>query len=718
MVKFRRVYMYMYMRYNALCIRVSLLFILYFLCRVYGNLGNLLMLQCKYTEAIVHYTETLTISRDRATHITAYHNRGCARFERAENERKNYLEEGLDNVELLTGKKSNLVFIGTDVNDCEEEHKFLSLPDYLRKYYRDSQSDLERVVKHHEQTFQDIKGSQRGLSLSVSLFETNMRTFQRLQDCSFFLDQWQQALVYAEQSRARTLGELLLGKHSSRLKSSFRTPLDLPQIISIVKEQTLPVIYITYTGSRLLTWVLTPIKETGLMNDVSINLFQAALDSSQFQGKSFDFLARSLLSESLIEKQLNMYDTCDYEQETLLNDLHELIAKPLLRLLKSVYTPEKLSNLKDILYIADSHTNLIPIATLQDSSTREFLGDKLRFHTMHSFLTLGIVQQLPSSIVSIPLDSSNMCIVGNPSTPSFKYQGNTWNLGRLPYAEEEAQRVAHTLQTTPILGKEALKDVILTKINQAKVVHLATHGSALSGFLIFAGSTQLSLTDEEFTKSILLMTEDLERLTIPAALVVLSSCDSGRGIVKVDGIQGIARSFLLAGAQAVLTSLWRVPDESASFFMHFFYRYLVDGLPSFTAIQKAAHSIRCYSKYSGYIHWSGYQLQGREIQFDNNSSIETKRIKEVLGSVNVFPQLKWILKMKQSLFIDSKYIPSPAENISILNKEDRELKLHMSALYPQRADVQVCFIVFAIYVCANISAKSIIENCIIRNVHV
>ena len=90
---------------------------------------------------------------------------------------------------------------------------------------------------------------------------------------------------------------------------------------------------------------------------------------------------------------------------------------------------------------------------------------------------------------------------------------------------------------------------------------------------------------------------------------------SGRGTVKADGILGMARAFILAGAQAVLTTLWRVPDESASVFMQFFYQYLMEGHRASVSLQKAILSVRCFLKYSQYIHWSGYQLTGRKIQF-------------------------------------------------------------------------------------------------------
>lgn len=61
--------------------------------RVYGNIGNLLMVQKKYDSAIAHYTETLSISSDRSTCSTAYHNRGCARYEKQRSTGPNWFAE-------------------------------------------------------------------------------------------------------------------------------------------------------------------------------------------------------------------------------------------------------------------------------------------------------------------------------------------------------------------------------------------------------------------------------------------------------------------------------------------------------------------------------------------------------------------------------------------------------------------------------------------------
>ena len=597
---------------------------------MFGNLGNILMMQEKYSEAIAHYTETLSISRDRATQTTAYHNRGCARYERAECERKKE-----------PSGESKITYLGIE---CAPEHAHVKLPDPVLKHYRSAKSDLERVTKTHEQTLNNIKGSPTGLSLSVSLFETNARTFQRLQDTSYCVGQWKQALVFAEQSRARTLGELLLKKKASQLVDSYHTPLDIPQIAHIVKTFQLPVVYMSFTTNRLLVWLL--LAGSDAQSDISITMFQVYINQNEFEDKSFDFVVRYQLTEKLCD-MVNMYKPCEYTKDTILNQLYGLIATPLIQLLTNVCPSKPIP--EEVILIPDSYTRLVPMSALQDPQTHSFLGDKMRFHIMNSLITTAILYQLPTAKVTLPLHKKECCVVGNPSTPHFMWKGEKWKLGRLPFSEEEANRVSFTLGVSAITGHQASKEVIMSMIKHSKIIHLATHGCASGGFLVFAG------TDSANTRSLLLFSDDIENITTPAALVVLSSCDSGRGTFKADGIQGIARSFLLAGAQTILTSLWRVPDESACYFMHFFYRYLVDGFPSYTALQKACLSIRCYKKFGEYIHWSGYQLQGREICIVSEDDSSVATLSPALGKRSEFSDLELIARLTRELILEQKH---------------------------------------------------------------
>ena len=631
--------------------------------RVYGNMGNVLMLRKKYEAAVPQYTEVLSLCKDRSTLSTAHHNRGCAFYEWGETEMEKLYGEvtGITNMEkdndimeksaVMEGK---FYVHSTDYKDVSDQSP-RKVPDSIVKYYKRGFEDLNEVVKFHEDHLDNIKGSSKGLTLSVSLFETNSRTFHRLQDCLINLGEYIKALLVAEQSRARTLGELMLKRKGWCLQNPLTSPMPFDQIMGTVGCIEHPILYLSYTGARLLGWVLISKKD-----DIKINVFEVPLKDDQFDGKSFDYHLRYNLTEALVERSFEMYrEVGNYDEHTSapVQTLYNLIAKPLLAILKK-YEP---NDAHKLVVISDSYTALLPYSSLHDPETDSFLGDTFSFQLMPSFLTMSILNQLSdTNIVNLPTDAHNLCIVGNPSIPQFKYNDEMWNLGKLPHAKREAEYVAHIMKTTPILEAQATKSAVLMRIMSAKIIHLATHGSASSGFLAFGMFAAIGQNTAADAQAVLLYPEEVEKLNINPALVVLSSCDSGRGAVKADGIQGMARAFILAGAQAVLTTLWRVPDESAAIFMQFFYQYMMDGLESTKALQKAILSIRCFSKYSQYIHWSGYQLTGRDIYLKYSSSEEARILEKRLGRNNAFPLLDEV-KLLEAGLVDVTCYPTDVQ---------------------------------------------------------
>ena len=605
--------------------------------RVSGNMGNILMLRKKYEEAVQQYTEVLSLSKDRSTISTAHHNRGCANYEWGETKMGEMYGE---HVEQQDREKpavlvSKYYLHGPVFKDISGTLKPRKVTETIAEYYGNGCTDLNEVVKFHEDHLENIKGSSKGLTLSVSLFETNSRTFHRLQDCFVNLGEYSRALLVAEQSRARTLGELMLKRKGWQLQNPLTSPMSFDHIVAVVACIDHPVFYLSYTGARLLGWVFVT-KDS----NVTMNMFEVPLKDDQFEGKSFDYHLRYSLTEALVERSFEMYrEVGDYNEDTSapVQTLYSLIAQPLLAILEKC----GVENANKLVVISDSYTALLPYSSLHDPKTDTFLGDRFSFQMMPSLLTMGILNQLSdTNIVNLPEDDHCMCIVGNPNIPQFKYNDEIWNLGKLPHAKREAESVAHIMKTTPILEAQATKSAVLMRIMNAKIIHLATHGSASSGFLAFGMLVPMGQNEIAHSQGVLLYPEEVEKLNINPALVVLSSCDSGRGAVKADGIQGMARAFILAGAQAVLTTLWRVPDESAAIFMQFFYQYMMDGLESTKALQKAILSIRCFAKYSQYIHWSGYQLTGRDVYLKYAAPEGAHLLEKRLGSSSVFPRLE------------------------------------------------------------------------------
>jgi CHAT domain-containing protein len=113
-------------------------------------------------------------------------------------------------------------------------------------------------------------------------------------------------------------------------------------------------------------------------------------------------------------------------------------------------------------------------------------------------------------------------------------------------------------------------------LSQYRVVHFATHGvindehPELSGLL-------LSLYDHHRQpQNGFLQMHEIYNLNIPVELVVLSACETTVGKeMKGEGLPGLSRAFIYAGARRVVASLWEVADGSTATLMNAFYKKLL-----------------------------------------------------------------------------------------------------------------------------------------------
>ena len=150
------------------------------------------------------------------------------------------------------------------------------------------------------------------------------------------------------------------------------------------------------------------------------------------------------------------------------------------------------------------------------------------------------------------------------------------NLSQLPYAKKEVKMIGKLLKTTPLTGKDASKDEVVKRLKSFVLVHIAAHGCAQSGEIVLTPNADRSSRIPRKQDYILTMS-DVQAVCLRTRLAVLSCCHSGRGEVKSEGVVGIARSFLCAGARSVLVSLWAIDDEATMVFMKSFYQHLAEG---------------------------------------------------------------------------------------------------------------------------------------------
>ena len=110
----------------------------------------------------------------------------------------------------------------------------------------------------------------------------------------------------------------------------------------------------------------------------------------------------------------------------------------------------------------------------------------------------------------------------------------------------------------------------------------------------------------------LLWLSDIYSLHFPVDLAVLSGCRTASGQqVPGEGLQGLARAFLVAGARRVLGSLWSVEDQQTGLLMRRFYGGLLrEHLPPASALRKAQRTLAEAPETSAPYYWAGFTMQG------------------------------------------------------------------------------------------------------------
>ena len=155
----------------------------------------------------------------------------------------------------------------------------------------------------------------------------------------------------------------------------------------------------------------------------------------------------------------------------------------------------------------------------------------------------------------------------------------------------------HNAKDTLLVGKDATDEALLRLLKRHyDVVHLSTHGyfggrigiyndikpllgdeSMSKSGLLFAGSAK-TLTDKSFDENMfdgVLSAAELSKQDFSQTeLIVLSACQTGLGHLTDDGVYGILRGLKMAGANAMILTLWSVNDYSSSLLMRFFYEEL------------------------------------------------------------------------------------------------------------------------------------------------
>jgi CHAT domain-containing protein/tetratricopeptide (TPR) repeat protein len=340
--------------------------------------------------------------------------------------------------------------------------------------------------------------------------------------------------------------------------------------------------------------------------------------------------------------------------------LYQLAFQPLLPLLGHTHR----------LFLApDGQLSLVPFAVLHDG--QQFLVDTFDFTYLPSgkdLLPRPQESAPPGSVVVLADPDFSTPLPGPPHSPgddpvlteraaaverSFSVlradlTRRAWASTPLPGTRQEAEAIQRLLpQAQLFLGPEATKERLL-QLPPPGILHMATHGffledaptptasRAVAHFgalgesrlapgpsdpllrsgLILAGASPSAPPGSSLAppppSNALVTALELAGLNLwGTQLVVLSACDTGRGDVKLgQGVYGLRRAFLVAGAETVVMSLWKVNDDTTRALMEGYYHHLLKGLGRSTALREAMNELRRTQPHPHY--WAPFIAMGRD----------------------------------------------------------------------------------------------------------
>ncbi|ADO67825.1 Tetratricopeptide repeat family protein [Stigmatella aurantiaca DW4/3-1] len=334
--------------------------------------------------------------------------------------------------------------------------------------------------------------------------------------------------------------------------------------------------------------------------------------------------AATRLREALAEREASFQATAQ--------ELYRLVFQPVWRMLGPT---------RRLFLSPDGQLNLIPFAALHDG--QDFLLDAfdITYLSAGRELLRPSRENAPSSSVFVIADpeftasftpSPSPSSAASPpsetlerffSTPRPELTRSAWV--PLPGTRLEAQSIQHLLpQAQLFLGSEATKDRLL-HLPTPGILHVATHGFFLgdapaalgfrgpafvdslggapppqqepllnSGLVLAGAHIKTSDTTPPSLDETLVTALELAGLDLwSTQLVVLSACDTGRGDVHLgQGVYGLRRSLVAAGAETVVVSLWKVSDGSTHLLMDTYYRNLLAGQGRSSALREAMRSLR------------------------------------------------------------------------------------------------------------------------------
>jgi CHAT domain-containing protein len=287
----------------------------------------------------------------------------------------------------------------------------------------------------------------------------------------------------------------------------------------------------------------------------------------------------------------------------------------------------------EVLIAPDGALSVVPFSALVDAKGK-FLVDKYNFTYLTSgrdLLRLGVRTKAKGGgvIFADPAFDATQKSQGAGSRGSRALELSELSWPALPGTGQEGAAVAKTMTSLKLLTGANATEGAVKALHGPRILHLATHGfflpddpppasgqgapkternPLLRSGLALAGANKLSSGDEDGILTALEASGlDLEG----TELVVLSACETGVGkVTNGEGVYGLRRALVVAGAESLVMSLWQVDDEATRDLMVGYYAKLAAGHARSTALREEQLELRANAKYAHPYYWASFLPAG------------------------------------------------------------------------------------------------------------
>jgi CHAT domain-containing protein len=454
-----------------------------------------------------------------------------------------------------------------------------------------------------------LRVRQNAEATSISLFGSRLFAYEALIHLLGKLDAAHpdsgygaEAFQWAERARARALLDALAGGRSSAAGDRV-TPVSLAEAQGLLPDDRTALLEYSLGDSSSSLWVVTRRRATRI----------ALPPRAAIQSRA-EVLRRSLGDAQRAESR---------SARTAARALHRMLVEPALA---------ALGKAERLIVSPDGALALVPFEAFLAADAAEgkaapknaWLGERFPISYTSSATALALAGRAEtagraaesagraagSSGRAAEKSGRRIFALGDP-----RFGGGPPLLAPLPHTAAEVaalRQLSRGRDVVTVTGRDASRERLLAlpRSGSLAVLHVATHGVADESEPARSGLWLAAPNDS--APPAFASLGDIAALSLAAELVTLSACETGVGrLERGEGVMGLTRAFLVAGARSVIVSLWPVNDRSTATLMETFYRQLLaKGRPRDEALAEARRALMKRDETRSPFYWAPFVLVG------------------------------------------------------------------------------------------------------------